>query len=203
MLAVDCSNSQNMAELRLMQINLTLEPLLSTSTSHTYWMECVYGTKRSFNYLRILEFCRSLQFFKFLRHLHFIQEEKENREESRQYKIKLFFSFHFKEVSISFDRKKIGFPALKSPGDTKEACLVTSAHTVLHVRPPCTDAQPCQLTSLVWWMHPHPTPHGAAWRASTSNSPLKNEMPALLPVMPCQQMGPRWALILESKTVTP
>ena len=114
--------------------------------------------------------------------LHFIQEEK-NGEESRQTKIKLYILFCVKEVSISFGRKKTRFLAFRSTGDTMNIFTGDTYLLTLFM----SDC-PILLSNLISWHHftGGCTSCWEAWRTSISNRCLENEMPALLPVMPCQ-----------------
>lgn len=59
-------------------------------------------------------------------------------------------------------------------------------------------------SNLISWHHftGGCTYHWEAWRTSISNCCLDNEMPALLPVMPCQQNGLHGELLVKSKVVT-
>ena len=103
-----------------------------------------------------------------------------------------------KEVSISFGRKKICFSDLEVLGTQQRHIFYLYSHCSCQTAP---YSCPTSSSGITLWVDASSL--WEAWRTSTSNSRLENEMPALLPVMPCQQMGPCGWLIMESKVVTP
>ena len=141
-----------------------------------------FGTKQSLNAIQILEVLLKLWMLPASRAPSFHTRRKEwRRKQTKQNKLYIFFCV--KEVSISFGRKKTRFLAFRSTGDTMNIFTGDTYLLTLFM----SDC-PILLSNLISWHHftDGYTSHWEAWRTSISNRCLDNEMPALLPVMPCQ-----------------
>lgn len=181
----------------LAQIHLILGPLLNTSASHTQWMEGVYGRKKSLTDFRSLKFY--LSFGCWVSGSSSLHIRRNRGRRRKQNKTELFFSFHVKEVSISYGRKKM-FSSLEKYQEHSLRRVYLRMLTLFFMSDLTVFT-----SNFIYW---HRFASGCtlsweAWKVSISNSLFENEMPGLLLIMPCQQMGPHGGFIMESKIVTP